>query len=612
MLGRSEKSRYLASARAYKEIQDRFNAAMAGGTGLEDVRDDVWDLQMKLVMELARDAPSTAVAGPLQSAARLSFQIECSTGVDWVRATTSGLAFATACASAEAFFGRRGESMPRDLLGEMRGVAMLAAYAGHRCGAPLVGVMVAEAITSLSLGDRMVARELTATVEDEGPEALQQLLDALVRQPDVSFRQTRRAAKRAKESGLGMPEIMQQTFERDWLAREAPAGRQGLVTSPFAVASVRAAASSGRTLVYLAPGPRSGAALRINPPDAQREMCESVELPGLDIDAVRGQVHRIREAYAGAQSGSIGRKALARVIRSVLDGVASAFWEPMLSGWPDLRDARIALVPLGHSALLPLYASPLSPVDGTPACGLLDVTVVPSGRALFLASTWPLPAGKDAFVAADPWYGAGEIPRTVPEAREVAAAHGVEPRLSREPGETVPGDRARTGGDPLRTFRGAGAGTGPGGSGGVPEDIVRRMSEASLIHLACHGDLQSDEPLTSSLLLDDRLPLSSLLERDLRPGATVVLSACELGSIAGDLPDEQLGFPAALLAMGARSVIGALWPVPDEDETVDLMVDTHRALSHTSATLALGQAIRRSHELGVPASVWASFTHFGA
>ncbi|WP_405568982.1 CHAT domain-containing protein [Streptomyces sp. NBC_01167] len=609
MFRRSEKSRYLASARAYKEIQDRFNAAMASGTSLEDVRDDVWDLQMKLVMELARDAPSTAVAGPLQSAARLSFQIECSTGVDWVRTTTSGLAFAAACASAEAFFGRRGEPMPRDLLGEMRGVAMLAAYAGHRCGAPLVGVMVAEAITSLSLGDRMVARELTATVEDEGPEALQQLLDALVQQPDVPFRQAGRAAKRAKESGLGMPEIMQQTFERDWLAREAPAGKQGLVTSPFAVASVRAAASSGRTLVYLAPGPRSGAALRINPPDAQREMCESVELPDLDIDAVRSQVQRIREAYAGAQSGSIGRKALARVIRSVLDGVASAFWAPLLSTWPDLRDARIALVPLGHSALLPLYTSP---VDGTPACGLLDVTVVPSGRALFLASTWPEPADRNVFVAADPWYGAGEIPRTVPEAREVAAAHGVEPRLSREPGEAVPGDRARSDGDPLRTFRGAGAGTGPTGSDRVPDDVVRRLSEASLIHLACHGDLQSDEPLTSSLLLDDRLPLSSLLERDLRPGATVVLSACELGSIAGDLPDEQLGFPAALLAMGARSVIGALWPVPDEDDTVDLMVDTHRGLSNASATLALGRAIRRSHELGVPASVWASFTHFGA
>lgn len=38
----------------------------------------------------------------------------------------------------------------------------------------------------------------------------------------------------------------------------------------------------------------------------------------------------------------------------------------------------------GSRALLPLYTSP---VDGAPACGSLNVTVVPSGRALLLASS---------------------------------------------------------------------------------------------------------------------------------------------------------------------------------------------------------------------------------
>ncbi|MFF2699863.1 CHAT domain-containing protein [Streptomyces cyaneofuscatus] len=604
-------------------MNDRFNAAMANQStpDLNAVADDIWDLQLKLHTEQARDAPSAVVSWPLLCTARLSLLLNFSTGQDWTRASASGGAVAAACSVIDARFTQQGAPLPQEILSQLTGVASMSAYAAHRCAMPVVGIMVAESITSVTLGDRMMTRELTAALDTGGMDALQRIHGEIGRKPDTSFRDVRRELRQLERSELGTPQIVQQKFERDWLAPEDPAEQQSLVNSPFAVASVRAAASSGRTLVYIAPGLEGAAALRVNPPGSGRDMYETLELPDLSAVTVRTEVLRIREAYAEVQRGSIGQKTLERAVHAVLDRVSAAFWTPLLANWPDLRDSRTALVPLGESALLPLYTSP---VDGTPACGSLDLTVVPSGRALLLAASWPQPAaGADVFVAADPWFGQGEIPRTVPEAREIAGIYGVGPLVFREPSPTGANGRriedhaSSDGHAPLRTLPTdslpeRGVRRLDDDHGQAATEVVRRLSEASVIHLACHGDLRSDRPLASSLLLGGRMMLSDLLERDLVPGTTVVLSACELGSITGELPDEQLGFPAALLAMGARSVIGALWPVPDEDATVSLMAETHRALPASSATLALGKAIRRAHADGVSATVWASFTHVGA
>ncbi|WP_329183825.1 CHAT domain-containing protein [Actinacidiphila glaucinigra] len=614
LFGRSEASRYRGAAEAYKSIQDRFNAVGQDSGRLESVRDDVWDLQRKLSQDLAQGR--TSVAGPLFSAARLSFLIEFSTGADWSRATTSGLAFSTACCVIDVSRSQDDEPMPEDLLREMQRMAPTSAYAAHRCGVPLAGVMAAEAITSLSLGDRMVARESTATVTDNGLAALQRQLTGMQRTAAREMRATRSMAKRSPHVGLSLQEAVNQQFLTDLATLTTAEGAHRLAMSPNALASARAALSSGRTLVYIAPAPRSAAALRINSPESEREMCESIELPALDFGSVRTLVEQVRDGYGAAQRGELGKKGLARLIRTALDTVTSAFWDPLLTEWPELRDVPLALAPLAESALLPFYTAL---VGGAPACSVLDVTMVPSGRALFLAAGWQPQAGR-VLVAADPWVDGGglrSIPRTVPEARAVAAVHGVEPRILREQvlhaPEPPPREGPADGPDLLRTTRGtaqeipATSETGP-----APPDIADRIAEASVVHLACHGELRSDDPLASSLLLGGKLPLASVLRNNLRPGATVVLSACELGSITGDLPDEQLGFPAALLAVGARSVIGALWPVPDTEATVTLMTKTHRALAASSATRALGRAIGEAHARGVPPSAWASFACFGA
>ncbi|MEU9398196.1 CHAT domain-containing protein [Streptomyces sp. NPDC048242] len=612
LFGRSSSpaDRHRAAAQTYKSIQDRFNAAMRARQSLESVRDDVWDLQLALFEDVVRG--HTSVAGPLFSAAHLSFFLEFGTGVDWIRATMSALSFSTACCVIDAVSSERDEPMPAPLLREMRGMALGSAYVAHRCGVPLAGVMTAEAITSLALGDRMITRETTATLStDDGPAALRRQLSAMRGTATNEMRAARRALRRpAQDSGgLSLREATEQRFLADLATYATTDGTTRLATSPNAVASARAALSSGRTLIYVAPGPRSGAALRLNYPPGDGEICESIELPTLDLPTVRTLVDRVRTAYAAAQRGELGRKALSRLIRETLDQVTASFWDPLLTEWPELRTIPLALIPLGEAALLPFYTAL---VDDTPACATLNLTIAPSARALLLSTGWQPPPDRKVLVAADPWYdgdGFRSIPRTVPEARAVAAVHGVDPKLFRAADTSADTSEERNSAessDPLRTINGTLPGDEPA------PDIAAHLTGASLIHLACHGELRSDDPLSSSLLLGGRLPLTDILRDNLHPGAMVILSACELGSITGDLPDEQLGFPAALLAVGARSVIGALWPVPDTLATVDLMTDTHRALADSSATRALGRAIGRAHADGVPPSVWASFTCFGA
>ncbi|WP_026248335.1 CHAT domain-containing protein [Streptomyces sp. LaPpAH-108] len=613
LFGRSPADRHRVAAQTYKSIQDRYNAAMRARQSLEGVRDDVWDLQLTLFDDVVKG--HTAVAGPLFSAARLSFFIEFGTGVDWTRATMSALAFSTACCVLDTVSSGRDEPLPAPLLREMRGMALGSAYVAHRCGVPLAGVMTAEAITSLALGDRMITRETTATLTtDDGMSTLRRQLAEMRRTAADELRAARTTTRHPSQGALPLQEAMKQRFLTDLATYETTDGATRLATSPNAVASARAALASGRTLIYIAPAPRSATALRLNYPPGDREICESIELPALDLTTVRTLVDRVRTAYAAAQRGELGRKALSRLIRSTLDEVTAAFWTPLLTAWPELRSTPLALIPLGEAALLPFYTAL---VDDTPACATLNLTLAPSARALLLSSGWQPPPNGKTLVAADPWYdgdGFQPIPRTIPEAQAIAALHGVEPKLFRV--DEATNDVGGNGSspeypDPLRTTDGSPLTTPPTTLTELP-DLTAHFTEATLLHLACHGELRSDAPLSSSLLLGGRLPLTTLLQGNLTPGATIVLSACELGSITGDLPDEQLGFPAALLAIGARTVIGALWPVPDTPATVTLMTDLHRTLPHSPPTTALGQAIGKAHADGVPPSVWGSFTCFGA
>jgi CHAT domain-containing protein len=89
------------------------------------------------------------------------------------------------------------------------------------------------------------------------------------------------------------------------------------------------------------------------------------------------------------------------------------------------------------------------------------------------------------------------------------------------------------------------------------------LEGASIAHIAAHGRLRVDNPLFSSLDLADG-PLTVYdLERLERAPATVLLPACRSAVSSLRSGEELLGLAAAFLALGSRSVVASVIPVPD-------------------------------------------------
>jgi CHAT domain-containing protein len=108
--------------------------------------------------------------------------------------------------------------------------------------------------------------------------------------------------------------------------------------------------------------------------------------------------------------------------------------------------------------------------------------------------------------------------------------------------------------------------------------VLEALDGAWLAHVACHGRFRSDSPLFSSLELADG-PLTALdLERLRRPPQVLVLSACDLALSTQHPGDELLGVSALLLAMGTRTLVASVVPVPDRS-TRRVMRAFHRKLA---------------------------------
>jgi hypothetical protein len=134
--------------------------------------------------------------------------------------------------------------------------------------------------------------------------------------------------------------------------------------------------------------------------------------------------------------------------------------------------------------------------------------------------------------------------------------------------------RARAEADAVAAVWGAAVGSAGPDDGSRLRLALRRDT---VVHVAAHGTHERQNPYFSSLLLADG-PLSAHeLPRPVTSGH-VVLSACDVGQADLRPGDEPLGLTAALLALGVRSVVAAVAPVPDELAAA-AMVDYHRLLA---------------------------------
>ncbi|WP_189799426.1 CHAT domain-containing protein [Tateyamaria sp. syn59] len=127
-----------------------------------------------------------------------------------------------------------------------------------------------------------------------------------------------------------------------------------------------------------------------------------------------------------------------------------------------------------------------------------------------------------------------------------------------------------------------------------PGTLAAAFDGKSVLHLSSHGSYDWARPNRSGLLLGGdvgTLTVRQLLNMELdRPPALVVLSACETGLGSSTLGTDFVGLPSTFLEMGARDVVGSLWPVDDVATALLLNAFYSRLLEGTAPATALHEA----------------------
>lgn len=132
------------------------------------------------------------------------------------------------------------------------------------------------------------------------------------------------------------------------------------------------------------------------------------------------------------------------------------------------------------------------------------------------------------------------------------------------------------------------------GADATRERVLAALHTSSQVHIATHAEFDVDDPFASRLQVwGGALSVLTLVDH-LAAGRPdfIALSACETGvTRVTSLADEFLGFPAALLEAGVRTVLATHWSVDDE-ATALLMGQFYREQAGGSTSSA--QALRRA------------------
>jgi CHAT domain len=144
------------------------------------------------------------------------------------------------------------------------------------------------------------------------------------------------------------------------------------------------------------------------------------------------------------------------------------------------------------------------------------------------------------------------------------------------------------------------------------ENTLRALDGARLAHIAAHGTFRADNPLFSSLLLDDGPLTVHDFERLRRAPHQLILSSCDSAVTAAVGADELLGLVSSLIPLGAAGIVAGVVPVSDP-AAVPLMLALHEALRDGASLPAALLAARRAATGDLLAEVTAqSFIALGA
>ena len=223
--------------------------------------------------------------------------------------------------------------------------------------------------------------------------------------------------------------------------------------------------------------------------------------------------------------------------------------------------------------------------DAVAELGDGPVVVIPPGR--LRAVPWTLmPSLRDRVVTVAPsastWLRARRM--APPSPRHVALVVG--PGLSTKGAEVAPLRSCY----PEAVLLGQGSAT--------ADKVLTALDGAWLAHIAAHGTFRADNPMFSSILLDDGPLIVHDFERLGRAPYRLVLAGCDSGVAAPVGADELLGLVSSLVPLGASGIVASIVPVNDL-AAVPLMLALHDALQR-GATLPEALLAARQATSGDP------------
>lgn len=93
------------------------------------------------------------------------------------------------------------------------------------------------------------------------------------------------------------------------------------------------------------------------------------------------------------------------------------------------------------------------------------------------------------------------------------------------------------------------------------ENVLKKLPEASVLHLACHGTQNSADPLSSGFVLanGEKLTIEELMKYQLPNAHTAILSACHTASNDNEQPYEAVNLSSALMFLGFSNILASKW-----------------------------------------------------
>jgi tetratricopeptide (TPR) repeat protein len=288
------------------------------------------------------------------------------------------------------------------------------------------------------------------------------------------------------------------------------------------------------------------------------------------LEALRGTRFQIDTLRHGAAPVQLHMDLLARRAQLRLQQLHALVWAPLVPALADAR--RVLVVPHAQLGWLPFAALH----DGECFIGQhLALAVAPSARLAMRGLARPARQPVRVLALGE----SSRLPHAAPEARFVA---GLFPQ-----GDAFVGAQAT-----LETFR-------------------AHAGQADVVHLACHAQFRSDNPMFSALHLHDSVLTVEEAESISLLRGIVVLSACETGLGELGVGDEMVGLVRAFIVAGAARVLASLWPV-DDSVTAAFMSSFYGALhAGQSPALALRAAQVDVMRVHPHPFYWAAFTLHG-